>query len=104
MTRLRRDDDPRHIVKIFLRGGRIRFRRCMARIRFHFVERLTSAADLKFLLRGRWFDLGTSRLGNFKSISGTGYYLSNAPWFCEVRVSDRRGISRTSEMGHWDPY
>jgi hypothetical protein len=60
MTMLRRDDDPRHIVKKFVRGERVGFRRCIARIRFHFVERVTSAADLKFLQRGRWFDLETS--------------------------------------------
>jgi hypothetical protein len=56
MTMLRRDDDPRHILKNFLRGERIGFRRRVARIRFHFVERVTRAADLKFLQRGRWFD------------------------------------------------
>jgi hypothetical protein len=60
MTKLRQDDDPRHIVKNFLRGERIGFRRCIARIRFYFIETVTRAADLKFPQRGRGFDFGTS--------------------------------------------
>jgi hypothetical protein len=43
-----------------MRSGLAGFRPGVARIWFYFVERLTSANDLKFLRRGREFNLGTS--------------------------------------------
>jgi hypothetical protein len=100
MTMLRRDDDPRHIVRIFLRGERVRFRRCIARIRFHFVERVTRAADLKFLQRGRWFDLGTSNRQAALQDTICPIPLGFPKFVSEIVAA----LHELRKMGHWEPY